>query len=104
MLAERDRAGRVSDQRLFDCAIIAVRDAEFDSAQGDFLLYRFLVVHPWSERVAAPGMRAVRLLGRVFDASGVFHRFERPCSDLWCRWSLRWLWRLSQAWKQANEV
>jgi len=104
MLAERDRAGRVSDQHLFDRAIIAVREAEFDSAQGDFLLYRFLVVHPWSERVAAPGMQAVRLLGRVFDASGVFHRFERPCSDLWCRWSLRWLWRLSQAWKQANEA
>jgi hypothetical protein len=102
MLAERDRAGRVSDELLFDRAVAAVRRADFDSEQGDFLLYRFLVAQPWSERLAAPGMRAVRLFGRVFDSSGVFHRFERPVADVWCRWCRRWLWRLSFAWRAAN--
>ena len=102
MLAERDRAGRISDELLFDRATAAVRRADFDSEQGDFLLYRFLVAQPWSERLAAPGMRAVRLFGRVFDSSGVFHRYERPVADVWCRWSRRWLWRLSFAWKAAN--
>ena len=102
MLAERDRANRISDELLFDRATAAVRRADFDSEQGDFLLYRFLVAQPWSERLAAPGMRAVRLFGRVFDSSGVFHRYERPVADVWCRWSRRWLWRLSFAWKAAN--
>jgi hypothetical protein len=66
------------------------------------LLYRFLVAHPWCEDMAISHMRAVRLLGRVFDLPGVYHRFERPVLDLWCRWSVRWLWRLSDAWHTAN--
>ena len=102
MLDERERAGYENDEPLFDRAAVAVRRAEFDSEQGDFLLYRFLVAQPWSERLAAPGMRAVRLFGRVFDSSGVFHRFERPVADAWCRWSRKWLWRLSFAWKAVN--
>jgi hypothetical protein len=82
---------------------LAVRNLDFDTTQGDFVLYRFLVAQPWPERMAVPGpgMRAVRLFGRVFDLPGVYHRFERPALDLWSRWSLRWLWRLSRAWKKA---
>ena len=104
MLDERDRAGRDTDATLLDRAVAAIRGSDFDTEQGDFLLYRFLAAHPWSERVAAPGMRAVRLLGRVFDLAGVPHRFERPVSDVWCRWSLKWLWQLSHAWRAANVV
>ena len=104
MLAERDRAGRDTDGTLLDRAVAAIRGSDFDTEQGDFLLYRFLAAHPWSERVAAPGMRAARLLGRVFDLAGVPHRFERPVSDVWCRWSLKWLWQLSHAWRAANVV
>lgn len=65
-------------------------------------MYRFLVVHPWTERMAQPHMLAARLLGRVFDLPGVYHRFERPAADIWTRWGLRWLWQLSDAWRLAN--
>ena len=59
-----------------------------------------------SERMALPHMRAVRLLGRVFDMPGVYHRFERPALDLsrWCRWSVRWLWKLSDSWRAAHNA
>ena len=106
LLAERDRAGRDvgTDQLLFSRADYAVRNLDFDTVQGDFVLYRFLVAQPWPERMAVPGpgMRAVRLLGRTFDLPGVYHRFERPALDVWSRWSVRWLWRLSHAWRSAN--
>ena len=100
--SERQRAGREPDDRLFDNAERALRRVDFNSPQGDFLLYRFLVVHPWTERMAQPHMLAARLLGRVFDLPGVYHRFERPAADIWTRWGLRWLWQLSDAWRLAN--
>jgi hypothetical protein len=46
-------------------------------------------------------MRLVRLLGRAFDLPGIFHRYERPISDAWCYWSLRWVWSLSRVWHDA---
>ena len=108
LLTERDRAGHdtESDELLFARAARAVRNLDFDTTQGDFVLYRFLVAQPWPERMAVPGpgMRVVRLLGRVFDLPGVYHRFERPALDVWSRWSVRWLWRLSHAWRSANST
>ena len=100
--SERERAGAEQEDRLFSRAARAARRADLNTAQGDFLSFRLLVAHPWPERMAQPHMRAVRLLGRVFDLAGVYHRFERPALDLWTRWSLRWLWRLSSAWRRAN--
>lgn len=102
LLRERDRAGHEPEDNLLSRAARAVRRVELNSAEGDFLTYRFLLAHPWPERMALPHMRAVRLLGRVFDLPGVYHRFERPAIDLWCRWSERWLWKLSVAWRVAN--
>jgi hypothetical protein len=100
---ERDRADRPG-LSIFDRAATAVQNTDFDSAQGDFLLFRCLVAHPWPERMAAQGMHSVRLpgLGRIFDLPGVYRRFERPVLDLWCRWSLRWLRKLSSMWLAAN--
>ena len=80
----------------------AVEGVQFDSREGDFIIYRLLVAQPWPERLADPGMRTVRLLGRVFDLPGMYHRFERPIADAWCRWSLYWLWSLSRVWRDAN--
>ena len=100
--SERERARCEPEDRLFARALRAVLRTDLNSAQGDFLLHRLLVAHPWPERMALPHMRAVRLLGRVFDLPGVYHRFERSALDLWCRWSTRWLWRLSRAWCTAN--
>ena len=100
--SERDRARREPEDRLFARAVRAAQRINLDSAQGDFMLYHLLVAHPWPERMALPHMRAVRLLGRIFDLCGVYHRFERPALDFWCHWSLRWLWRLSRAWRAAN--
>ncbi len=65
----------------------AVGGAHFDSPEGDFIIYRLLVAQPWPERLANPGM---------------YHRFERPIADAWCRWSLYWLWSLSRVWREAN--
>jgi len=98
---ERDRAGCEPEDRLFDRACRAMRRLDLDSSQGDFIIYRFLIAHPWSETMARPHMRCVRLVGRIFDLPGVYHRFERPALDLWCRWSVRWIWQLSHAWREA---
>jgi hypothetical protein len=94
------------EDHLLARAARAARHADLNTAQGDFLMYRLLVAHSWPERMALPhrDMRAVRLLGRVFDMPGVYHRFERPALDLWCRWSVRWLWKLSDAWRAAHNA
>ena len=101
MATERDRAGRDPECALLRRVRRAAVQLDFDSPEGDFVLYRLLVAQPWSERMTCPGMRLVRLLGRAFDLPGVPHRFERPLLDLWCRWSIRWLWALSRAWQSA---
>ena len=100
--SERERAGREPEDRLLSRAAQAARRIDLNSVEGDFLTYRLLVAHPWPERMALPHMRVVRLLGRVFDLPGVYHRFERPALDLWSKWSERWLWKLSNAWHRAN--
>jgi hypothetical protein len=40
-----------------------------------------LVAQPWPERLADPGMRAVRLLGRMFDLPGMYHRPTAASAD-----------------------
>jgi hypothetical protein len=101
---ERERAGYERDSLLPDRVRRAITRLDFDSPEGDFLLYRLLVAHPWSERMACPGMPVVRLLGNAFDRPGVFHRFERPVLDMWSRWSVRWLWELSRAWRVTRGI
>jgi len=98
---QRDHAGHTGHNFLLRRVRRAFGYVQFDSPDGDFLIFRLLLAQPWSERLADPGMRAVRLLGRVFDLPGMFHRFERPIADVWCRWSLYWLWSLSRAWREA---
>jgi hypothetical protein len=102
MARERAQAGRPPEDWLFRRIRRAICTVDFNSPEGDFILFRLLVAQPWSERLACPDMRAVRLLGRAFDLPGVYHRFERPILDLWCRWSLRWLWSLSRTWQSVN--
>lgn len=102
MARERARAGHPPEALLFRRIRRTITNTEFDSPEGDFILYRLLVAQPWPERLAGHGMRAVRLLGRTFDLPGMFHRFERPILDAWCRWSLNWLWALSRAWRLAK--
>ena len=101
MADERDRAGRRPEHLLFRRIRCAIKNLNFDSPEGDFVLYRLVVAQPWSERMACPGMRSVRLLGRAFDLAGVYHRFERPILDQWSRWSKSMLWSLSRAWRGA---
>ena len=103
MASERDRAGRDPECALLRRVRRAAARLDFDSPEGDFVLYRLLVAQPWPERMACPGMRLVRLLGRAFDLPGVPHRFERPLLDMWCRWSIGWLWALSRAWRSASQ-
>ena len=102
MARERDRAGRPQEDWLFRRIPRAILNVNFNTPEGDFILYRLLVAQPWPEHLACPGMRAVRLLGRAFDLPGVYHRFERPILDAWCRWSKRWLWRLSRVWLRLS--
>ena len=99
---ERERAGREPDHGFPDRVRQAVPSFDFDSPEGDFVLYRLLVAQPWSLRIAPPAMPLAHLLGSAFDRPGVFHRFERPVLDIWSRWSVRWLWALSRAWRTAN--
>ena len=99
---QRDDAGHTGHNPLLARARNAFASLVFDSPEGDFILYRLLVAQPWSERLSDPGMRAARLFGRVLDLPGMFHRFERPIADAWCKWSLHWLRSLSRAWREAS--
>ena len=67
MGAEREGASR---RTTFSTARV-LRRVNLDSAQGDFLLYRFHVAHPWPECAALPHMHADRLLGRISNLPGV---------------------------------
>jgi hypothetical protein len=102
MARERERAGRPPEHWLFRRIRRAICNINFDTPEGDFILYRLLLAQTWPERLACPGMRAVRLMGRAFDLPGVYHRFERPILDIWCRWCIQWLWSLSRTWQSAN--
>jgi hypothetical protein len=86
-LAQRESAGHTGHSFLLRRIRRAVGGAHFDSPEGDFIIYRLFVTQPWPGRLADPGMRTNRLLGRVFDLPGMYHRFERPIADAWCRWS-----------------
>ena len=101
MARVRDRAGREPEDELFHRICEAANRIDFDSPEGDFILYRLAVAQPWAERLACPNMLLVRLLGRAFDLPGVYHRFERPILDELSRWSLHALWSLSRAWREA---
>ena len=98
---ERENCGREPVDGLLHRIRCAAARLDFDSPEGDFVLFHLIAASPWSERVASPGMRLVRLLGRAFDLPGIFHRYERPISDAWCYWSLRWVWSLSRVWHDA---
>ena len=98
---ERENCGREPVDGLLRRIRCAAARLDFDSPEGDFVLFHLIAAAPWSERVASPGMRLVRLLGLAFDLPGIFHRYERPISDAWCYWSLRWVWSLSRVWHDA---
>jgi len=104
MEQERDRAGRAPQYDLFRRIRRAMNSLDFDTPEGDFILYRLLLSQPWSERMACPGMHVVRLMGRAFDLDGIYHRYERPLLDRWCGWSRHTLWSLSRAWFTACEA
>ena len=104
MEQERDRAGRAPQHDLFRRIRRAMNSLDFDTPEGDFILYRLLLAQPWSERMACPGMHVVRLMGRAFDLDGIYHRYERPLLDRWCGWSRHTLWSLSRAWFTACEA
>ena len=100
--AERYRAGHRGHGFLLRRVRRVTAGMDFYSIEGHFIIYRMLLAHPWSERLASPGMRCVRLLGRVFDLPGIYHRYERPILDAWCRWSRYWLLLLSYAWRISH--
>ena len=70
---------------------------------GPFILFRLLVMMPWSARAAEGDLSlyAAAVIGALFDGSGMPNRFLRPLADTWGHWSIRWCWRLGNAWRAA---
>ena len=70
---------------------------------GQFIIYRLLLMHTWSARI--PGddlvMYPVAVVGKLFDCNGLPNRLLRPLANTWGHWSIRWSWRLGNAWRAA---
>ena len=98
-----DNAGRdVSD--LCSDVIGESTVVDFSSDAGRFILFRLLLCHPWSARVAASdgSHYSIEIVGKLFDADGMHNMYLRPLADMWGRWCIRWGWRLGNAWRDAN--
>jgi hypothetical protein len=70
---------------------------------GQFVLFRLLVMMPWSARLAQDDMSfyVATVIGSLFDASGLPNRLLRPLANTWGHWSIRWCWRLGNSWRAA---
>ena len=79
---------------------------DFDTDMGRFILFRLLIFHPWSARLAGSDMSlyTVRVVGDLFDAAGMPNMFLRPLADAWGYWSIHWAWRLGNAWREAHAI
>lgn len=76
---------------------------DVSTSVGQFVLFRLLVMMPWSARLAQDDLSfyAATVIGSLFDASGLPNRLLRPLADTWGHWSIRWCWRLGNAWRAA---
>jgi hypothetical protein len=76
---------------------------DVSTGAGPFILFRLLVMMPWSARAAEGDLSlyAAAVIGALFDSSGMPNRFLRPLADTWGHWSIRWCWRLGNAWRAA---
>jgi len=70
---------------------------------GQFILFRLLILHPWSSRLANNDLSfyAVEIVGELFDCGGMPNMFLRQLANIWGYWSIRWGWRLGNAWRAA---
>ena len=87
------------------CDEVSCESAALDvsAGSGQFILFRLLVMMPWSARAAEGDLSlyTVAVSGALFDSSGMPNRFLRPLADTWGHWSIRWCWRLGKAWRAA---
>ena len=76
---------------------------DFSSDTGRFILFRLLLFHPWSARLAGSDLSqyTAAVIGELFDESGMPNMLLRPLADAWGHWSIRWAWRLGKAWREA---
>jgi hypothetical protein len=76
---------------------------EWDSAEGQFILFRLLLMLPFPATAAGPGQTHVARLGRVFDQVRLprrhLTRFIRP----WVRWAAHHMSKLVAARKLAHK-
>ena len=70
---------------------------------GRFVLFRLVVMLPWSARAAEDDLSfyPATIIGSLFDAYGLPNRLLRSLADTWGHWSIRWCWRLGNAWRTA---
>ena len=90
--------------RLCDEVKAEAANLSFDSVPGSFILYRLLICHPWSARMAPADLSyySVSVCGSLFDLDGVHNSLLRPLANLWGRWCIRWGWRLGNARREAH--
>jgi len=79
---------------------------DFSSDTGRFILFRLLLFHPWSARLAGSDLSqyTAAVIGELFDESGMPNMLLRPLADAWGHWSIRWAWRLGKAWREAHAL
>jgi hypothetical protein len=68
---------------------------------GRFVLFRLVVMMPWSARVADDDLSfyPAAVIGSLFDTYGLPNRLLRSLADTWGHWSIRWCWRMGNAWR-----
>ena len=106
-IAERLRTAHREMQRDVSklCSDVCVEAVTLDtlSHAGRFILFRLLIFLPWSARLAEGDLAfyPVAVTGELFDSSGLPNRLLRSLADTWGHWSIRWCWRLGNAWRTA---
>jgi hypothetical protein len=92
-----DLCARVSNEAL---ALDVTTDA------GQFMLFRLLICHPWSARVAEGDLALypAAVVGELFDCEGMPNMLLRQLANTWGYWSITWAWRLGAAWRAAYRL
>jgi hypothetical protein len=87
------------------CDVVSREATSLDvtSDAGQFIIFRLLLMHTWSARVAGDdiALYPVAVVGELFDCAGLPNRFLRLLANAWGYWSIRWSWRLGNAWRAA---
>lgn len=88
-----------------DAVKSALEEVEWDSADGQHVLYRLLCVTPFTAALDPKcELPLTHSLGRLFDTTVASPRWLRRLAVAWGRWATRNILAIAGAWRSATSV